>query len=117
MHGEDFIPLVAIPAMFITIAFIVYQTLQHRLRMKMVEKGVTNLDLSKMNPPADNSLKYGLVCIALGVAIFMGLAFERFVPDLGGEFGIAFIPLFIGAALIISALMERNRGKRDSSPA
>lgn len=117
MHSGDIIPLVAIPTMFIVIAFIVYQTLQHRLRMKMVEKGVTNLDLSKMQLPADNSLKYGLVCIALGVAIFMGLVFERFVPDLGGEFGFAFIPLFIGAALVISAMVERNRAKRNSSQA
>jgi undecaprenyl pyrophosphate phosphatase UppP len=112
MHGEDFIPLIAIPTMFITIAFIVYQTLQHRLRMKMVEKGVTNLDLTRMKLPTDNSLKYGLVCVGLGIAIFMGLAFERYVPDLGGEFMLAFAPIFIGVALLISAFIERSREKQ-----
>jgi len=118
MREWEFVaPLLGFLGFFAMVAFIIFQTMQHRLRMKMVEKGVTSLDLSKMKTPSDNSFKYGLVCIALGVAIFMGLAFERFVPDLGGEFGIAFIPLFIGAALVISALLERKRGKRDSAPA
>ncbi len=114
MRGEDLIPLVAMPAMFITIAFIVYQTLQHRLRMKMIEKGVTNLDLSKMKPLTDNSLKYGMVCIALGFALFMGLMFEKFVHDLGGEITVALVPIFIGVALIASAVIDRNRAKKDA---
>jgi len=115
MRGEGIFPLIGFLGLFMTIAFIVYQIMQHRLRMKMIEKGVTNLDLSKMQPPADNSFKYGLICIALGIAIFMGFAFERFVPELGGEFGLAFIPLFIGFALIISAVIERNRAKGNLS--
>jgi hypothetical protein len=108
-------PLFGALGFFAMIAFIIYQFQQHRLRMKMVEKGVTNLDLTKMQSPPDNSLKYGLVCIALGIAIFMGLAFERFVPEFGGEFTLAFVPLLVGVSLIISALFERNRAKRNTS--
>jgi hypothetical protein len=118
MRDLEFLaPMTVMLGLFAMIAFIVYNNQQHKLRMKMVESGVTNLDLTKMKTPADNSLKYGLVCVALGVAIFIGLAFERFVPELGGEFGFAFIPIFIGAALIISAMVERNRAKRDSPQA
>jgi len=116
MRGEGIFPLIGFLGLFMMISFIIYQTMQHRLRMKMVEKGVTNLDLTKIKTPSDNSLKYGLVCIALGIAIFMGLAFERFVPEFGGEFGLAFIPLFIGLALIISAVIERNRAKGNLPP-
>lgn len=114
MRGEGIFPVIAILGMFITIAFIVYQIMQHRLRMKMVEKGVTNLDLTKIKPPSDNSLKYGMVCVALGTAIFMGLVFERYVPDLGGEFTLAFVPIFVGVALLISAFVERRKAKQTS---
>lgn len=118
MHNFEFIaPMTIMLGLFAMIAFIVYNSQQHKLRMKMVESGVTNLDLTKMKTPSDNSLKYGLVCVALGVAIFLGLMFERYVPEMGGEFGFAFIPIFIGLALIISAIIERSRGKRDSAPA
>jgi hypothetical protein len=112
MRGDIF-PAIGVLGMFFTIAFIVFQILQHRLRMKMIEKGVTNLDLTKIKPPSENSLKYGLVCVALGTAIFMGLCFERYVPELGGEFTLAFAPIFIGVALIVSAFIERNRDKRN----
>jgi len=115
MRDWEFLaPLFGFLGFFTMLAFIIYQVMQHRLRMKMVEKGVTNLDLTKIKPPSDNSLKYGMVCIALGVAIFMGLTFERYVPDLGGEFTVAFVPLFIGVALIASAMIERNRAKKNS---
>lgn len=115
MHDLEFLaPMTVMLGLFAMVAFIVYNVQQHKLRMKMVESGVTNLDLTKMKAPADNSLKYGLVCIALGLAIFMGLMFERNLPELGGEFGIAFVPLFIGVALIISALIERRRAKKNA---
>lgn len=118
MRDFEFIaPMTIMLGLFAMIAFIVYNNQQHKLRMKMVESGVTNLDLTKMKTPADNSLKYGLVCIALGVGILMWVIVDRFVPDLGGGFGLSFIPIFIGVALIISALIERSRGKRDSATA
>ena len=118
MHNLEFLaPMTVMLGLFAMIAFIVYNNQQHKLRMKMVESGVTNLDLTKLKTPSDNSLKYGLVCVALGIAIFMGLVFERYVPDLGGEFGFALIPIFIGIALIVSALLERNRAKNDSARA
>jgi hypothetical protein len=112
MRGEGIFPLIGFLGLFMTIAFIIYQTMQHRLRMKMVEKGVTNLDLTKIKAPSDNSLKYGLVCIGLGLAIFLGLMFERHLPELGGEFTVAFVPIFIGVALLVSAFVERNREKQ-----
>jgi hypothetical protein len=109
INMHDIAPMFVALGLFVMIGYIVFQTQQHRLRMKMVESGVTNLDLTKMRAPSDNSLKYGLVAIALGVAIFMGLVFERYVPDLGGEFTLAFVPIFVGVALLVSAFIERQR--------
>jgi len=113
MNAWEFIaPMTMVLGLAVMVAFIIFQTQQHRLRMKMVESGVTNLDLTKMRMPSDNSLKYGLVTIAIGIAIFMGLMFEKNVPELGGEFMLAFIPIFAGVALLISAFVERRREKK-----
>jgi len=78
----------------------------------MVKSGVSNLDLTKMRMPSDNSLKYGLVTVAIGIGIFMGLMLEKNVPEVGGEFMFAFIPIFVGVALLISAFVERRREKK-----
>jgi len=115
MRDWEFLaPLLGFLGFFTMLAFIIYHVMQHRLRMKMVEKGVTNLDMTKSKLPTDNSLKYGMVCIALGLALFMGLVFEKFVRDLGGEITVALVPIFIGAALIASAMIDRNRAKKNS---
>jgi hypothetical protein len=118
MRDLEFLaPMTVMLGLFAMIAFIVYNNQQHKLRMKMVESGVTNLDLTKMKTPADNSLKYGMVSIALGLALFMGLIFEKYVHDLGGEITVALVPIFIGGALIASAMIDRNRAGKNAPPA
>lgn len=110
MRDWEFLaPLFASLGFFAMIAFIIYQVQQHRLRMKMIESGVTNLNLTKTRAPSDNSFKTGLVTIAVGAGILMGLVLERYVPDLGGEFMLAFVPILVGIALLISAFVERQR--------
>ena len=55
------------------------------------------------------SIKYGLVAIALGTAIFMAQVFEKFVRSpFDAEIGLALVPIFVGVALIISAILEKR---------
>lgn len=117
MRDLEFIaPMFVALGLFAMVGFIVYQIQQHRLRMKMVESGVTNLNLTKTRAPSDSSLKTGLVTIAIGAGILMGLVLEKYVPELGGEFMLAFVPILVGIALLISAYIERQR-ERDKPAA
>ena len=109
MH--DFAPVVMGLGLFAMIAFIVYQVQQHRLRAKMIEKGVTQLELPKAQARSDQSLKYGLVAIGLGLAIFQAQIFEANNVFTGGEMVLGLVPLYVGIALLIAAWLERRREK------
>jgi hypothetical protein len=109
MH--DIAPMFMGLGFFATIAFIVYQVQQHRLRAKMIEKGVTQLELPKAQARSDQSLKYGLVAIALGLAIFQAQIFEANNVLTGGEMVLGLVPLYVGIALLVSAWLERRREK------
>jgi hypothetical protein len=109
MH--DIAPMFVGLGFFATIAFIVYQVQQHRLRAKMIEKGVTQLELPKAPVRSDQSLKYGLVAIALGLAIFQAQIFEANDVFTGNEMVLGLVPLYVGIALLIAAWLERRREK------
>lgn len=109
MH--DIAPLFVALGLFAMIAFIVYQVQQHRLRAKMIEKGVTQLEVPKAQARSDQSLKYGLVAIALGLAIFQAQIFEANNVLTGGEMVLGLVPLYVGIALLIAAWLERRREK------
>ncbi len=111
MHSGDIIPLFAIVFFFSSVAFIIHQVLQHRQRMKMIDKGVTQLDLPKAQASSEQSLKYGLVAIALGLAIFQAQIFEANNVLTGGEMVLGLVPLYVGIALLIAAWLERRREK------
>jgi Flp pilus assembly protein TadB len=99
---------------FATIAYIFHTILTYRQRMKMTEKGISRLEISQVRSQADTSLKYGLILIALGLAIYLAQVFERFNILIGGEIALAFIPIFVGVALLIAARFERRREQRVS---
>ncbi|MDZ7292338.1 MAG: DUF389 domain-containing protein [candidate division KSB1 bacterium] len=99
---------------FATIAFIVNAVLVYRQRTKMIEKGISRLEISQVRSQADTSLKYGLILIALGLAIYLAQIFETYNILIGGEIALALVPIFVGVALIISAIIERKREKRVS---
>jgi undecaprenyl pyrophosphate phosphatase UppP len=93
-------------------AFVIVKILEHRQRMRMIDKGVTKVEFSDKRNRSLTSIKYGLVTIALGLAIFMAQMFEEFVrAPFGGEIGLAFVPIFVGVALIISAILEKRAEK------
>jgi hypothetical protein len=113
MHSGDIIPLFAIVFFFSSVAYVIHQVLQHRQRMKMIDKGVTQLELPKAQARSDQSLKYGLVAIALGLAIFQAQIFEANNVLTGGEMVLGLVPLYVGIALLIAAWLERRREKNN----
>lgn len=98
---------------FGAIAYVITQYFNHRQRMKMIESGITKLEFSQTRSRSSNSIKYGLVAIALGSAIFI----SQIMDDVGGfrgqEIGFALVPIFMGVALIISAIVERKLEPRN----
>ncbi len=106
---------------FGAISYIITQFFNHRQRMKMIELGVTKLEFSQTKARSSNSIKYGLVAIALGSALFIAQILEDVgeFRGTGVEIGFALVPIFVGVALIISAIIERkmeprNGGSRDA---
>jgi hypothetical protein len=110
MNMEIFIPI----TFFLLTAYVIVKILDHRQRMRMIEKGISKLEFSE--PPRDRSvtsIKYGLVTIALGLAIFMAQMFEKFVgTPFDAEIGLALVPIFVGVALILSAILEKRAEKQ-----
>ena len=109
MDPEFLIPIV----LFIAMAYVIVQFLDHRERMKMIEKGVTRLELRRDKQFRDNSVKYGVIAIALGSAILIAQIFEQFLHlPLGGEIGLALVPIFVGVALVIYAKIGPKNGQQ-----
>lgn len=100
---------------FSAISYVITQFFQHRQRMKMIDRGITKLEFSQTRGRSLNSIKYGMVAIALGLAILIAQILED-LGELGGfETGLALVPLFIGVALIVSAVIERKQDARNGS--
>ncbi len=102
---EAMIPM----SFFAAATFVIVKFLEHRQRIRMIDKGITKVEFTEHRNRSINSVKYGMVTIALGVAIFMAQIFEEFVRSpFGGEIGLALVPIFVGVALIISAILEKR---------
>lgn len=110
---EVFIPLGA----FAMIAFIIVQFFYHRQRMKLIERGLATTDLPPMKLGPGSSLKFGLIAIALGLAIFISQIFEELFRGWGGEDTFAVGSIFVGAALIIHTLIDRKALKAEGESA
>ena len=110
MNGpEILIPL----SFFAATSFVIVKLLEHRQRMRMIDKGVTKVEFTDTRDRSLNSLKYGMVIIALGFAILIAQIMERFFRGLfDAEIALALVPIFIGIALIVFAMMERRAGSR-----
>ncbi len=103
MH-EVFIAMV----IFGAISYVITQFFNHRQRMKMIETGITKLEFSQVRSRNASSIKYGMVAIALGSAIFISQIADEAGAFRGRDLGFALVPIFVGVALIISAIIERK---------
>lgn len=98
---------------FGAIAYIITQFFNHRQRMRMIETGMTKLEFSQVRGRSTNSVKYGLVAIALGAALLLSQIADEAGAFRGRDIGFALVPIFIGVALIISAIIERKMEPRN----
>ena len=109
---EVFIPIV----MFFAVAYIVKVVSDNRVRRMAVEKGIAKEDLKNLfyNGRAGNvssSLKWGIVLIAVGAALFI----SQLIPAENIEavtLGLIFV--FAGIGLVISYVLDsRSAAKKE----
>jgi len=108
-----FLPVIATLGTFAMVLLIVYwvlksgdrkRQLEHELRMAAIEKGV---DIPLPPVREKNPYIWPLIWIGLGLAILIGLGI------VGDEWYWGFIPLFVGAAMLIARLIFRKQKKED----
>ncbi len=101
---------------FLIVALIVRWALDHKIRSKLIEKGVDS-DTAKMllqkQPSSAGtypaSLKWGLVLIAIGAAFMISEFSPRYWSDYGT---LALVCIFAGAALIVYYFIELVAAKK-----
>ncbi len=114
---------VLVSATFFATAFgIVYVvvTARHRQRMAMIEKGMDPGMQREREVPL-RSLRNGLVILAIGLGLFLGLLMERYspIPNADGSNSGSPLPYFImvtfcvGAALIMHHFIARKQGRQE----
>ncbi len=101
-------------AMFIVFAAIVKFIVDSSTRKKLIEKGlvdekVKHLFPEKPKPQPLTSLKWGMVCIGVGIALLVG----RLAPyDLREEVTIGAMFVLAGLALVIYYFMASRKSKK-----
>jgi len=100
----ELVPLGALAA----IAYVIVQYLHHRQRMKLIEKSMATVELPALNTNEIGWTRFGVLAIALGLAIFISQIFEELFSGWGEEDTFAMGSIFIGVALIIHSLLSRK---------
>jgi hypothetical protein len=90
-------------SVFVVIAYIVKVISDNRVRSRLIEKGaldenVKHLYWGKRSSSHQTSLKWGLVCIGVGLGLFIGQLFPHRVND---EMSIGFMFALAGVGLMI----------------
>jgi len=96
----EMLPLIA---MLIVVPVIIKQLTEHKTRRQLIEKGLVDEKIKYLFPdkPKDyvgSSLKWGMISIAVGLAVFAGQMAPR---DLVEEVTIGCMLVFGGLALVI----------------
>ncbi len=101
---------------FIFVVWIVKISLDAKLKHKLIDKGVEadvarNMfrNIHQENYPS--SLKWGMVFIAIGAALFIGEYFPRYLND-GAILGL--VSIFAGVALVIFYLLNASAAKKNN---
>ncbi|MFC1492992.1 DUF6249 domain-containing protein [candidate division KSB1 bacterium] len=101
---------------FLIVALIVKWALEHRIKSKLIDKGVdtdtAKMLLQRLPSPGGNyptSLKWGLVLIAIGAAFLISEFSPRYWSDYGT---LALVFIFAGAALIVYYFIELVAAKK-----
>jgi hypothetical protein len=110
MHNmEALIPL----AFFFMVYLIVKSFIENRTRQKLIDKGIVD-DKAKLlfeatrESPQRNALKWGMVLIAIGIALALANVFPYLFD---GPAGVGLMFLFAGAAFIVYHFVAKAQAK------
>jgi hypothetical protein len=92
------IPILAIITVIVTIS------LDHRRKMKLIEKGLWRADIEEEKSKSDDILHGGIIVTAVGIALLIGyqLAIETWVL-------VGLVLLFVGFAMILSYSITKRK--------
>ena len=92
------IPILAIITVIVTI------TLDHRRKMKLIEKGLWKAEIEKEQSRSDDILHGGIIVTAVGIALLIGylLVVETWVL-------VGLVLLFVGIAMIMSHSITKRK--------
>ena len=106
-------PILIVGIIFSVCAYVIKILSDNRIRQRIIESGQLDeklkylyLEPKKGNLRPLNSIKWGLVLIGLGLALFLGRLFPYTIVD-EMTFGLMF--LFAGIAFIIYYFMAKSR--------
>jgi hypothetical protein len=107
----EMLPLIV---MLVIIPIIVKQLSENKMRRQLIEKGLVDekikyLFLDKPKDYVSSSLKWGMVLIAVGLAVFVG---QMAPPDLVQEITIGAMLIFGGLALVLYYIIASKRIKK-----
>ena len=110
MPGE-LIPIV----LFVIVPVIIKIVSDNSVRKMLIEKGMVDENIkylygSKFDRGVPGALKWGMVCTALGLAIYVG---QIAAPDIRHEMTLAGMLIFGGLALILYYFIARRMTQED----
>ncbi len=105
----DVFPVIII---FPTFAIVIKWFLEYRIRQRLIEKGMVDekirfLNLASLGQATGSSLKWGMVLILTGLAIFIVQMY-----DVSGEMILAIMLIAAGAGLLIYYLIADRLTKK-----
>ena len=115
----EFTPIFIVGIVFVSISFVIKVISDNRIRTRLIESGKIDEKLQflymnsgkKISSPL-NSLKWGLVLVALGLALFVG----QFLPyEMEGEGTIGTMFLFSGISFLIYYNMSKKEQNKEGS--
>jgi hypothetical protein len=110
---EFLIPIIVTTVPFATIFGIVYMYLatRHKERLLLIEKGIDVKTLVTERKPMHILFKLGLLCIGVGVGIFIGYILHKFAQIEESVAYPSMIFLCAGIALVLSFIIEKRLNK------
>lgn len=101
--SEIWVPIVVVPTVFFTFFMVIKTISDNVVRKKLVDKGIVDEKASALfqtkivNNP-ETSLKYGMVLVALGIAILIGMYGPGYIQE---EVTISAMFILGGLALVL----------------
>lgn len=90
-------------SLFVIIAAIFKMILDHKIRRQLIERGMVDENIKHLYPGQWDSnrlssLKWGMVCIGIGIALLLGQLFPYNISD---AMTVSFMFIFAGLGLLV----------------